>query len=162
MKKIWKSTHDKNYIVSNYGEVMSFRRYKEGRILKNIKLKIGYEQVCFGVASPHYIHRLVAKAFIPNPLNLPMVHHKDGDKANNHQSNLEWVTNQENIQNAYDSGAMKPNRKITDEQVALIKKEYFEDGLSQYKLGAKYSVSRSTIQGILNGRRYCNLNLGGN
>lgn len=43
------------------------------------------------------LHRKVAEAFIPNPLNLPEVHHIDGNKLNNHVSNLKWVTHQENM-----------------------------------------------------------------
>lgn len=45
---------------------------------------------------PKRIHRLVAEAFIPNPDNLPFVHHKDHNRFNNCVDNLEWVSIKEN------------------------------------------------------------------
>jgi hypothetical protein len=45
-----------------------------------------------------YAHRLVAEYFLDNPNNLPVVHHKDENKLNNHYTNLEWVTEKENSQ----------------------------------------------------------------
>ena len=49
-----------------------------------------------GKRKHHKIHRLVAKAFIPNPNNKPQVNHIDGNKQNNSITNLEWVTDEEN------------------------------------------------------------------
>jgi hypothetical protein len=50
------------------------------------------------------VHRLVAMTYIPNPHNLPQVNHKDGNPLNNHVSNLEWVTQAENIQHGIKLG----------------------------------------------------------
>lgn len=50
-----------------------------------------------GVRKKQYIHRLVAKTFIDNPDHLPAVNHKDLNKKNNHHSNLEWVSQDDNM-----------------------------------------------------------------
>jgi hypothetical protein len=56
------------------------------------------------------VHRLVAKAFIPNPLNLNYVNHKDENKLNNNVENLEWCTAKYNT--SYGKGALARNQRV--------------------------------------------------
>lgn len=67
----------------------------------------GYPQIALyknGEKKRFKVHRLVASAFLPNPLNLPQVNHKDGNKGNNNVKNLEWVTQSQNMKHARDTG----------------------------------------------------------
>ena len=69
--------------------------------------KPGYVSVGFMLGSKvkrKYVHRLVAHAYCSNPRHAPEVNHIDGDKTNNHASNLEWVTKSENHLHAYKLG----------------------------------------------------------
>jgi HNH endonuclease len=72
-----------------------------GKPLKH-KLHCGYIKVRLrnGWVS---LHRLLAETFIPNPLNLETVNHKDGNKLNNSLDNLEWVSRQDNLYHAMDN-----------------------------------------------------------
>lgn len=99
-----------NYSVTEDGRVFN---NKTGRELKGACTGDGYRQICLrkdNGRNLHYVHRLVAQAYILNPDNKPQVNHKDMDKANNHISNLEWCTHQENVQHAWDNG-----RVVSDE-----------------------------------------------
>lgn len=105
--ELWKPCpgFEEKYIVSSHGRVMGIGTYNTCKKEELIKLhkkhgRNGYVQARFydnGRAKTFEIHLLVAKAFIPNPDNLPMVNHIDEDKTNNHVENLEWCTNQYNV-----------------------------------------------------------------
>ena len=101
MKELWKDIKNWEgfYQVSNLGRVRSLRRGKT-RILRPLRKGGGYFRVelCFnGEKHNCSIHRLVATAFIPNPLNLPVINHKDENPSNNAASNLEWCTHKYNM-----------------------------------------------------------------
>lgn len=98
------------YQVSNFGNVRSIvdNHGKEKCQLKTpYPCKKGYWYVQLFVKDIHFrdsLHRLVAKAFLPNPANKKTVKHIDGNKANNHVSNLEWATHSENLLHAHATG----------------------------------------------------------
>lgn len=93
--------YERLYQVSNFGRVKSLRRIKPNgqevkeRILKSLDNTHGYQYVSLsknGVLHKEYIHRLVAKHFLDNPMGYKCVNHKDENKSNNNVNNLEWCT----------------------------------------------------------------------
>jgi type IV secretory pathway VirB9-like protein len=77
--------------------------------------KKGYLRVYLSIGSKKHtkrIHRLIALTFVENPDKKETVNHIDCNKLNNHVSNLEWMTNQENMRHAFDNGIYKDRDKI--------------------------------------------------
>ena len=102
MKEVWNTIEGfEGYEVSSIGRVKSYKSNRSGgKILCPIKVRRGYLVVnlmCNGKMSQHLIHRIVAKAFIPNPHNKPQVNHKNFNKEDNTVDNLEWVSSRENL-----------------------------------------------------------------
>lgn len=155
--EIWKEIDYPNYFISSYGNFKGptgkirrlFKNHEgyfttnvrpNGRMSKNICLKI---------------HRLVAKAFISNPKNLPCVNHKDGNKLNNHITNLEWCTYQYNTQHALQNGLLDNYINKYDVPIIclpdmIIYKSITEAGKQFTKPNMNRDTARKNISHALN------------
>lgn len=94
---------DQERYISNQGRVRHGPRLLKIHVDNN-----GYLSAFGGLT----LHILVAKAFVENPNGLPIVNHKDGDKKNCAAYNLEWVTQQKNVEHAISAGLRSNVQKV--------------------------------------------------
>ena len=135
--------------------------YKNGRVfvasrnkIKEKKPRYNDKYFAIGVryeegTKSRYIHRLVAKEFVPNPENKNTVNHIDGDKTNNSCENLEWLTHHENLLHASEIGLTsignkhwrkKTNSKLEEDEIKMMIAERV----------AKYKTKTRSIGGTQN------------
>lgn len=112
-----------------------------------------------GVNRQRRVHVLVAKAFIPNPNNLPYVGHRNNNKACTESSELYWTDAKENTQRAYNDGLAKTDKGFDDSQsysidVYDLGGNYIETCGSVHIAANDYNVSISTVL------RHCNNEVG--
>ena len=171
-KEIWKDieTHMGFYQVSNLGMVRSLdrtvtnKRYGKQRIkgcyLSCCINSAGYNHVALrdsGVVKVMTVHRLVANAFLSNPMGKETVNHINGDKNDNRIANLEWNTWKENVNHAWANGLVKQKTGeqngrsiLTWKNVRAIRKYISLGGKITHKqIAKKYGVSRVSISKII-------------
>lgn len=182
MKEIWKPIKEYRgyYQVSNLGRIRGVDRivasthknYKL-RNIKGIYIKQrlshrGYPIVFLSDTankkrkSP-VVHRIVAFAFIPNPLNLEEVNHINGIKTDNKINNLEWVTHRENIIHAHKNGLRVSPKgeknglsRLKNKDIFRIRKMY-KKGILQKIIGIKFSVGQENISRIVNRKSWSHI-----
>lgn len=143
-----------DYLVSDCGKVFNLKN-KELRQQKN---KDGYWTVNLRRDGKYYhlrVNRLVAQAFIPNPLNLPIVNHIDHDRGNNHLANLEWETHSGNQIKSIENDWMSGKRR-SDLDVHTVKKicEMIQDGYRNIEIRDKLNVTQDIVIGIRTGKTW--------
>ena len=135
------------YDVSESGKITNV---VTGKTLKPFIDRRGYENYSLWGDDGHRKtlrgHRLVAEKFVPNPHDLQQVDHVDGNKLNNHISNLQWVSNLENAHRAMENG-LWPHVKINKE-VATAACELLELGYTVNSVSKDLNVPRTTIAEI--------------
>ncbi len=157
MQRIKEIKNYPGYCITIDGRVLSrpkkHARWKKRRWKYQGKQNSGYKIVYirneFGEKTKT-IHRLVAQAFIPNPLKKLEVNHIDGIKTNNHVNNLEWVTPSENRQHAIDSGLLIPNTKHLDKYRGQPHTEKTKQKIANQKTKISFEKAKEIRNHILN------------
>jgi len=145
-------------LPNNRGQISNFGNYKnlKGKQLKGT-VRYGYAFVYTGKKQER-IHRLVAEMFLLKDASREEVNHIDGNKLNNHVSNLEWCTHLENMQHAFssklikrESGEKSSRSILTQEQVNEIRKNYKprDKKFGLRPLGSIYGVTSHCIWRII-------------
>lgn len=153
------------YQISNLGRVKTFKKHgpKTDGFKKPQLTYKGYHKLALrdGVSRKHFfVHQLVARAFIPNPENKPMINHKNGIKTDNRAENLEWSTNSENQIHAYRNGLNRtPHgedayQAVINEGIVREIMRLRHEGATSSQIAKGLNVSRSIVGSVISGRSW--------
>lgn len=155
-----------NRQVSDLGRIRSVR--KSGYNIRNPKPdKRGYVRMQLKYNGQTVrVHRIVAKAFIPNPLNLPEVNHINGIRHDNRVENLEWVTKSENQLHARRTGLMPETPKgqdhwnaVLNDKMVISIKTLLKEGLNPRQIADKMNINKSTVTNIKYGLAWSHIKI---
>ena len=155
---MWKKTLDK-YEVSDEGRI---RNSTTGREIKQFLGRDGYMRTQIA-GKTRLVHRVIAKAYIPEDPSKPFINHKDGNKQNNRVDNLEWCTRSENMYHAYKHelkdrpfGHKNGRCRLSEDQVAFIKENYApgDQTYGAKALAKRFGVAPQTISAINSGQNW--------
>ncbi len=154
----WRKVRDFDYEVSSAGQI----RNSTGHIMSLKKTYDGYLEIGLrrkGFRKFIRVHRIVAAAFLDNPENKPQVNHIDGNKKNNHVSNLEYCTGSENMKHSYglgihdQKGENNNTAKLTEADVLAIR----ISTQPHKELAKKYKTTPYSIQRIIRKERWAHI-----
>jgi len=159
-----KQYKETKYYITKTGEVWS-KKFGKLRKLNPVVTKRGYHMVNIcsdGISKSMGVHRLVGECYIPNPYNKPEINHIDGDKTNNHYTNLEWCTRKENIHHRdnvmgkHSMGEQNGRSKLTEDDVKWIRENYVyrSSEFGTTALGRKFGVSHGQIHQIIKNKQW--------
>ena len=136
------------YSVTRDGRIYRHKRKKVKAGWVKLRSNTEYARVPLtnvdGKRKWHHVHRLVAVAFLPNPLNKPQVNHLNFNKHDNRMDNLEWVTFRENWEHARDNGRYRGTILLDDQQHEMYKL-YCSGLYTQPQLANMFGVSKSSV-----------------
>jgi len=155
IKERWKIIKDYPlYMVSNHGRV---KNIQTDLVLKPSLNKSGHIRIGIrnkkGSPVSHFVHRLVAKAFLPIIKGKDIINHIDGIPDNNVVTNLEWCTYKENAIHAIDTGLSKIGENhtgvlLTNEEVKQICELLMDLSNSISEISKMFSVSSGVVYKI--------------
>lgn len=146
---------NKKYCINLSGDVLNIKN--RTFLKKSINCR-GYYTIGIGGYNKGHsttLHRILATQFLPNPNNKPCINHKDGDQKNNNITNLEWVTQKENVDHAWNNNLNK-NKGETHYLSKLSNKDVLEiyNGKGQKtstELSKIYNISPREVRHIWTG-----------
>lgn len=181
MKEIWKPCFDGHYKASSLGRIRRLKPW--GRFMPRAGRRVEYPPLIGAELKPwtrprdgrkyvslivngkrltRGVHQVVADAFLgPRPQGRE-VNHKDGDKTNNHASNLEYTTHAENCAHAGRHGLVNgpglkgernPRAVLSDDHVREIRQRHAA-GDTQASLAIRFGVCKSTIWWVVSRRQW--------
>lgn len=154
--------HESSYTRIRNGKEQTFSAAFKERTLTPCVGKHGYLEVAAmkqGKRTKHLLHRLVGIAFVPGYAEDLSINHIDGNKTNNHPSNLEWVSLARNTQHQWETGLVdlrgenQPGHKLTTKQVVYIRR-LLAQGIPAHTLAIIAGVSHGLIDMIRDGKRW--------
>ena len=161
-----------NYSVTEDGRVISTQRVagRSGKGISTIckELSILHNQTGYCMVNltkdrqskTRYVHRLVAQAYLENPNNLPQVNHKDGNKDNNHYTNLEWCSALYNNIHALEKSLREGQKGETNSQAKITESQAIEiinlilEGLSNIEIADIFDLHDRYVSLIRGKKRW--------